>query len=137
MTVLDDLKIVITPALRDEGIECSWMLAPGLPSVWADQTNLIQVFLNLTTNSRRALSPRKDKMLSISARSEEHRVIVEFIDNGGGVDKPEQLFHPFQAGAQQSGLGLYLSRAFMRSFGGELRYKPLQAELVSSLSYPR
>ena len=124
-TVLDDLKIVITPTLRDEGIECAWMLEPGLPPVWADQTNLIQVFLNLTTNSRRALSPKKDKMLSISAKSEGRRVVVEFIDNGGGVDKPDQLFHPFQAGAQQSGLGLYLSRAFMRSFGGELRYKPL------------
>jgi two-component system sensor kinase FixL len=125
ITVLDDLKIVIAPALREEGIECTWMLESGLPPVWADQTNLIQVFLNLTTNSRRALSPKKDKILSVSARSEGHRVIVEFIDNGGGVDKPEQLFHPFQAGAQQSGLGLYLSRAFMRSFGGELRYKAL------------
>jgi two-component system sensor kinase FixL len=125
ITVLDDLKIVIAPALREEGIECTWMLESGLPPVWADQTNLIQVFLNLTTNSRRALSPKKDKMLSVSARSEGHRVLVEFIDNGGGVDKPEQLFHPFQTGAQQSGLGLYLSRAFMRSFGGELRYKAL------------
>jgi two-component system sensor kinase FixL len=125
IAVMDDLKIVIAPALREEGIECAWMVEPGLPLVWADQTNLIQVFLNLTTNSRRALSPKKDKMLSVSARSEGHRVLVEFIDNGGGVDKPEQLFHPFQAGAQQSGLGLYLSRAFMRSFGGELRYKAL------------
>jgi C4-dicarboxylate-specific signal transduction histidine kinase len=102
------------------------MLESGLPPVWADQTNLIQVFLNLTSNSRRALSPKKDKRLSVSARSEGHRVLVEFIDNGGGVDKPEQLFHPFQAGAQQSGLGLYLSRAFMRSFGGELRYNALR-----------
>jgi two-component system sensor kinase FixL len=126
ITVLDNLKIVITPALRDEGIECTWMLESGLPPVWADQTNLIQVFLNLTSNSRRALSPKKDKRLSVSARSEGHRVLVEFIDNGGGVDKPEQLFHPFQAGAQQSGLGLYLSRAFMRSFGGELRYNVLR-----------
>jgi two-component system sensor kinase FixL len=128
LTVLDDLKIVITPALRDEGIECAWMLEPSLPTVWADQTNLMQVFLNLTANSRRALSSKKHKMLSISARSEGRRVLVEFIDNAGGVDKPEQLFHPFQAGAQQSGLGLYLSRAFMRSFGGELRYKALPGE---------
>ncbi|WP_158750541.1 ATP-binding protein [Acidobacterium sp. S8] len=125
ITVLDNLKIVITPTLRDESIECTWILEPGLPPVWADQTNLLQVFLNLTTNSRRALSLKKDKMLSVSARSEGHRLIVEFIDNGGGVDKPERLFHPFQAGAQQSGLGLYLSRAFMRSFGGELRYNAL------------
>jgi C4-dicarboxylate-specific signal transduction histidine kinase len=70
----------------------------------------------------------KDRALSIFARRERHRVLVEFIDNGGGVDRPEQLFHPFQEGAQNSGLGLYLSRAFMRSFGGELRYKALHGE---------
>ena len=121
--VLDDLKIVIAPALREEGIKCDWILESDLPPVWADQSNLIQVFLNLTANSRRALSQKKDKVLSVRARREGHRVLVEFIDNGGGVDRPEQLFHPFQAGAQQSGLGLYLSRAFARSFGGDLRYK--------------
>jgi PAS domain S-box-containing protein len=123
--VLDDLKIVIASSLHEEDIECAWSLEPDLPPVWADRTNLIQVFLNLTTNSRRALSLKNDKMLSVSARREGHRVLVEFTDNGGGVDRPEQLFHPFQAGAKQSGLGLYLSRAFMRSFGGELRYKAL------------
>ena len=46
-------------------------------------------------------------------------------DNGGGVAHPEHLFRPFQAGAEATGLGLYLSRAFMRSFGGELRYLPI------------
>jgi C4-dicarboxylate-specific signal transduction histidine kinase len=125
ISVLDDLKIVIAPSLREEGIECTWKSEPDLPLVWADQTNLMQVFLNLTTNSRRALSSKRDRALSIHARSERHRVFVEFIDNGGGVDRPEQLFHPFQEGAQNSGLGLYLSRAFLRSFGGELRYKAL------------
>jgi len=124
-SVLDNLRIVIAPALREEGIECTWIMEPDLPMVWADRTNLIQVFLNLTTNSRRALSQKKDKTLFVSARSERHRVLLEFIDNGGGVVSPEQLFHPFQAGAQNTGLGLYLSRAFMRSFGGELRYKAL------------
>ncbi|SRR6266851_5437108 len=125
ISVLDDLRIVIAPSLREESIECTWTFEPDLPLVWADQSNLMQVFLNLTINSRRALSPKKDRALSILARRERHRVLVEFIDNGGGVDRPEQLFHPFQAGAQNSGLGLYLSRAFLRSFGGELRYKAL------------
>lgn len=125
VALLDDLKIVIASSLREDNIECAWTLEPELPLVWADRANLIQVFLNLTTNSRRALSLRTDRVLSVSARKEGHRILVEFIDNGGGVDRPEQLFHPFQDGAQQSGLGLYLSRAFMRSFGGDLRYKAL------------
>ena len=37
---------------------------------------------------------------------------------------PERLFHPFQVDAQSIGLGLYLSRAFMRSFKGDLHYEP-------------
>lgn len=124
-SVLEDLRIVITPSLREEDIASIWTLQPDLPAVWADRSNLLQVFLNLTTNSIRALSQREDKQLSITTAVEAHRILVEFIDNGGGVDHPEQLFHPFQQDAQANGLGLYVSRAFMRSFGGELRYKPL------------
>jgi len=85
----------------------------------------MQVFLNLITNSTRALSKRDRRLLFITARSEGELVYVEVSDNGGGVDHPEHLFRPFQAEAEATGLGLYLSRAFMRSFGGELRYVPL------------
>jgi PAS domain S-box-containing protein len=122
-SVLDDLRIVIAPELREENVDCVWTLAEDLPLVWADRTTLMQVFLNLTTNSRRALSRMRDRDLSIVARLENRRVAVDFIDNGGGVKHPDLLFHPFQDGAHANGLGLYLSRAFMRSFGGELRHR--------------
>ena len=61
LSVLDDLKIVISPSLQDESILCTWDLKPGLPMVWADQTNLMQVFLNLTTNSIRAFAQTTDR----------------------------------------------------------------------------
>ncbi|MBS1820626.1 MAG: PAS domain S-box protein [Acidobacteria bacterium] len=123
VAVLDDFRIVIAPSLREEDIECTWTVEPNLPSVWADRSYLMQVFLNLATNSVRALSQKQGKALSISVRTKDYRVLVEFVDNGCGVEHPEQLFHPFQHNAQSTGLGLYLSRAFMRSFGGELRHK--------------
>jgi C4-dicarboxylate-specific signal transduction histidine kinase len=85
----------------------------------------MQVFLNLITNSMRVLARRGDRTLSIAARSNGGKVLVEIADNGGGVSHPESLFRPFQAGAETTGLGLYLSRAFMRSFGGELNYLPV------------
>ncbi|MBV8810982.1 MAG: sensor histidine kinase, partial [Acidobacteriaceae bacterium] len=49
-------------------------------------------------------------------------VLVIVADNGPGITSPEVLFQPFQAGAESSGLGLYVSRAIIRSYGGELRY---------------
>jgi C4-dicarboxylate-specific signal transduction histidine kinase len=126
LSVLDDLKIVIAPSLLEESILCTWDVESKLPLVWADRTNLLQIFLNLTTNSVRALSQSgAERFLTISANSTANGVSVEFLDNGGGVAHPEDLFHPFQPAAQATGLGLYLSRAFARSFGGDVRYKPL------------
>jgi C4-dicarboxylate-specific signal transduction histidine kinase len=126
LAVLDDLRIVISPSLQEKAIECTWKLDPELPLVWADSTNLMQVFLNLTTNSIRTLAEKaSDRELTISAKSEDQRVLVEVLDNGGGVAQPSELFRPFQTGAQNTGLGLYLARAFARSFGGDLRYKAI------------
>jgi PAS domain S-box-containing protein len=125
LSVLDDLKIVISPSLQDQCVECTWDLEPDLPMVWADHTNLMQMFLNLATNSVRALAQtNRQRCLTISAKSTGKSVTVEFLDNGGGVAHPEELFRPFRPAAQEAGLGLYLSRAFARSFGGDLRYAP-------------
>lgn len=123
--LLDELRIVIGPTLEEENVTAEWKTESTLPLVWADRSSLMQVFLNLVTNSIRVLSTRDSRHLSISAKAEDGRVMVEFADDGGGVPHPEQLFRPFQEGAQSSGLGLYLSRAFLRSFGGEIRYLAL------------
>ena len=64
------------------------------------------------------------KRLRIAAREENGTVVIRFEDTGTGVASPENLFRPFQSGAESSGLGLYVSRAIMRSFGGELGYEP-------------
>jgi two-component system sensor kinase FixL len=41
-----------------------------------------------------------------------------------GIASPYELFKPFQPGANSTGLGLYVSRAILRSFGGELKFEP-------------
>jgi PAS domain S-box-containing protein len=136
-SVLDDLKIVISPSLQDEAIVCTWNVDPDLPMVWADPTSLMQMFLNLTTNSIRALAQAANpRCLCISAKPAGHGVAVEFLDNGGGVPHPEELFRPFQPAAQATGLGLYLSRAFARSFGGDLRYEPLAGKACFIVDLP-
>jgi PAS domain S-box-containing protein len=135
--VFDDLKIVITPALLEDGIHSNWNLDPTLPTVWADRTHLLQIFLNLTTNSIRALqASQRPRMLTIAARRTGHLVAVELIDNAGGVPHPEELFRPFQPGAHATGLGLYLSRAFARSFGGDLHYTALPGHASFTVTLP-
>ena len=132
--LLDELSIVMAPSLEEENVLAQWNTDSALPLVWADRSSLMQVFLNVITNSIRALSKQENRALSVAARAEGTRVLVEFTDTGGGVAHPEHLFRPFQEGADSSGLGLYLSRAFLRSFGGEIRYQPVDGGSCFSVS---
>jgi PAS domain S-box-containing protein len=124
--LLDELKIVVGPSLIEDEIQSEWNVEPGLPLVWGDRSSLMQVFLNLISNSSRALLRKSHRVLTLNARKMDNQVCVEVADNGGGVAQPEHLFRPFQAGAESTGLGLYMSRAFLRSFRGELRYVPIE-----------
>ena len=122
-TVLDETRIVIEPSLREAGITAAWETAAGLPLVQADHHGLLQAFLNLARNSVRALENCERREMRVSAEVERDLVVVRFRDSGPGVANPEQLFKPFQPGAQSVGLGLYISRAILRSHGGGLRYE--------------
>ena len=119
---LRDLYIILHPSLREAGIVLEWNVGTGLPDVWADQQSLLQVFLNLVRNAESALRGVENARLVIGAASTPAGVAITVADNGPGVRHPERLFQPFRAGEGQSGLGLYLSRAMMVSFHGDLRY---------------
>ena len=124
---LNDLRIVLEPYCQEADIEVSWDIPAGLPPVWADPHSLLQVLLNLAKNSQRALAAAETRKIEISAKADGDVVIVRFTDSGPGIPSPEKLFQPFQKGAESTGLGLYLSRAFLRSFQGELRHVPSAA----------
>lgn len=121
---LDELRVVCGPSFREKDIDAEWDIPSNLPPVWADPHSLMQVFLNLTKNSERALANHRDSRVLIKATAEAQRVLITVADNGVGVMNPELLFRPFQQNAKATGLGLYLSRALMRSFGGDLWYEP-------------
>lgn len=123
-SVLDELSIVIGPSLRESGVLVRWYVPKDLPRVWAERHNLLQVLLNLTKNSQRAMQDEPVKEFRVSACREGEHVVVRVRDTGRGVSNPERLFQPFQEGAEATGLGLYLSRAFVRKFNGDLRYEP-------------
>ena len=121
---LDDLRIVLEPYCNDAGIEVAWNIPRDLPQVWADPHSLLQVLLNLTKNSERALENSSLKRIDITVSAIDGLVSIRVADTGPGIASADKLFQPFQKGAESTGLGLYLSRAFMRSFHGDLRYDP-------------
>ena len=121
---LDDLRIVLEPCCHEADIAVHWDIAKELPPVWADRHRLLQVLLNLTQNSERALRDADVKRIDVSASVGQGVVSVRVTDTGPGIGSIPKLFQPFQQGAESTGLGLYISRAFVRSFRGELRHDP-------------
>jgi two-component system, LuxR family, sensor kinase FixL len=120
--VLQALRVVIEPDWSDMDGEIRWQTDEILPYVYADEHALLQVFLNLSANSTRAVKSGGTARLEISSRIEEGHVVIQFADHGPGVDDESKLFQPFRENTDGTGLGLYIARAMMRGFGGELSY---------------
>jgi two-component system, LuxR family, sensor kinase FixL len=122
--VLTDLRIVLEPYCEESETELRWTIPEKLPLVQADRHSLLQVLLNVTKNSLRALESVAHREIHVSVVTESDAVSIAITDSGPGVPPGQKLFQPLQRGADATGLGLYLSRAFMRSFRGDLRHDP-------------
>jgi two-component system sensor kinase FixL len=121
--LLDELRILIETSFTEAGMTLYWKVPDQLPLVWADRYGLLQVFLNITKNGLRAMEKTTQKELTIGVMENHDGIIVRFEDTGPGVSHPERLFRPFQSDADMNGLGLYISRAILQTFHGDLRYE--------------
>jgi two-component system sensor kinase FixL len=136
-SLLDELRVLIEPSYREAGAGIVWRLRDDLPLVTGDRYGLQQVFLNLSRNSQRAMESTKQKQLTISSDLESTSVVIRFEDTGTGISSPSELFRPFQRGANAAGLGLYVSRAILRSSGGDLRFEPRKEGCCFAVSLTR
>ena len=127
--ILDDLRIVIEADWMEMNGSVAWPEG-ALPRVLGDEHGLLQVFLNLAKNSFRAVRDAAEQRLVIGVEVKAGKAQVSFKDTGSGVARPEQLFRPFAANSQGSGLGLYISRSMMRGYGGDLRYEASESGAV-------
>lgn len=125
--ILDELRILIENSFRESGATLNWNIPDNLPLVWADRYGLLQVFLNITKNSRRAMESTRKKEMDVTVVPNATKVVVYFEDSGPGISDPDGLFRPFRTNADVNGIGLYVSRAILRTFRGELRYEPAES----------
>lgn len=115
---------IVAAALADVGGEAVVRVAEDLPLVAADPALATRALANVLSNAAKygAGSP-----ISVSARLENHNVLVEVADRGPGLgETPERLFEKFVRGVDADGrapglgLGLALARTFVESQGGAL-----------------
>jgi len=113
---------IVAPTAREQGVELVQHTDGPLPTVRANSEVVQHVVLNLLINAVQSFEARKGKV-ELSFRSDD-AVRLRISDQGCGIG-PEQrghLFEPFRSRKRGgTGLGLFLSRSFMRRFGGEVR----------------
>lgn len=97
-----------------------------MPRVVSDRLAVEQILSNLVENATKYLQPGRPGEVTISAREERGRILVEVADNGRGIDPRDhqRIFDLFRrSGAQDQpgeGIGLAHVRALAYRLGGTI-----------------
>ncbi len=120
-------------SLRRNNIEVDFHLLADPPGVIGDANQLIQVFLNLITNSEQAIREiRESGRIQIRAGRTGNLVSITVQDDGVGI-RPEALpriFDPFYTTKRPgggTGLGLSICMSIIREHGGNIEAEILPA----------
>ena len=91
-----------------------------------NKSYLESILLNLMTNSLKYRDESRQLKISISSHIEENMTIIEFTDNGIGIDlvrnkdKIFGLYQRFHNHTDSKGLGLYLVKSQVEAMGGTI-----------------
>jgi two-component system sensor histidine kinase KdpD len=128
------LDEVIHAAVEDTGAgedRVRLAIAPDLPLIRADATQLRRAFANLIENGLRHGAGHP---VSVRARVSGNRILMRVVDQGPGIAPAEQerIFMPFYRGPRPtgtgSGLGLAIVRGFVEANGGQVHVESLPGQ---------
>lgn len=97
-------------------------VAPDLPSVSLDLSQMRQVLWNLLTNAAEAMRDRGVIDVEAGLAASGRHVEITVIDDGPGLSEPGAVLDPFYTTkAQGTGLGLAIVHRIVRDHGGYVR----------------
>jgi signal transduction histidine kinase len=90
--------------------------------VLGDSNQLLQVCLHVTNNALHALTDTGGT-LTVTARLQDSSVVLEFSDDGPGMEEPDRVFDPFYTTrpvGQGPGLGLSVCYGIIQEHNGKI-----------------
>lgn len=122
--LLEEKILMFTPQAKTANLTLVGDVDPQLPTVMYDQKLLSQVMNNLLSNSLK-YTPAGGT-ITLSAKANDHEVMVSVFDNGLGVpdEKQKELFTKFATlpkanqNVMSSGLGLYVVKGIIEAHKG-------------------
>ncbi|MEN4760850.1 PAS domain-containing sensor histidine kinase [Chryseobacterium sp. C39-AII1] len=94
----------------------------------ADQKMIERCVINLFLNAIFAVNEKEEKIVTISIKQKNNRVVLSISDNGSGItdEIKDKIFLPFFTTRNNgSGIGLTLSKSIMEAHKGYLNYQSL------------
>ncbi len=124
--VIDAAVGTISGVARMHNVQVRQTAAPADVWVEANEDRMRQALINLLSNAVK-YNTDPEPTIHIRASVVAQDLNIDIVDNGGGVDRDEakSVFEKFRRGRmshrdQGAGLGLPITRAIMRSMGGDL-----------------
>ena len=125
-SVVRDALALSRSAVTLSDVEVQTQISAGLPRIWGDPVQLLQVMVNLIVNAcdSMSLTPQADRRLTLHAASlgREH-VQLSVADSGIGLPSggEDHVFQPFFTTKPKGlGLGLAIGRSIVAAHGGRL-----------------
>jgi len=110
------------PQLHGALVRVETDLTAGLPRVLGDSNQLLQVCLHVVNNARHAMA-EKGGVLKVRTQMEDNTLVIDFTDNGPGLQEPDRVFDPFYTTrpvGQGSGLGLSVCYGIIEEHKGKI-----------------
>jgi signal transduction histidine kinase len=137
-TLINNVVQTVKPLIEKNGNILEICCDPQLGTMYADQTRVRQVLLNLLSNAAKFTTNGKVSLKIWTEKEDkggeypQENIIFTVIDTGIGISyhQQEKLFKPFTQGDASTtkkyggtGLGLAISRHFCQMMGGEILVK--------------
>jgi signal transduction histidine kinase len=110
------------PQSRGPNVQVHTDFARELPRVLGDSNQLLQVCLHITNNALHAMTDTGGT-LTVTARLQDASVLLEFSDDGPGMQEPDRVFDPFYTTrpvGQGPGLGLSVCYGIIQEHNGKI-----------------
>ncbi len=135
--VIEESFLMVGEQLRLRNIEIKKTLDPQLPKIKGDTNQLEQVFLNLITNARDAITEKYDngkpengnansiEIITRLSETDDNHIEILFKDSGNGIKKANlgSIFDPFYTTKEVgkgTGLGLSISYGIISEHNGQI-----------------
>lgn len=127
--IIERSVVAVRPLLEKKQLAVQVMVPDDLPEVYCDRTRVKQVILNLLSNAVRYTD---EGGITVNVAHENQHLLVNITDTGPGIlpEDADRIFEPFCQGKNVlwrdrggSGLGLSISKQFIKLHGGNLWFE--------------